>query len=127
MYVRKPGAENRGSRRLGVRRIIEHSFMSMDRIECSLAALAVLCVLTIFFFPAMQGPYPVVHGPVTALLSVRAAAALRFRIVRAALSSWRERLRRTCAPLALSFWIPFSAADFQVDSLAAGCSSILRC
>ena len=29
--------------------------------------LATLCVLSIFFFPAQEGPYAVTHGPVTEL------------------------------------------------------------
>lgn len=31
----------------------------------ALVLLATLCVLSIFFFPAHQGPYTVTHGPVT--------------------------------------------------------------
>lgn len=42
----------------------------------ALALLAVLCILSIFFFPAHQGPYSVIHGPVTALR----AMVLAFRL-----------------------------------------------
>jgi hypothetical protein len=94
---------------------------------CALAVLAVMCVLGIFFFPAVQGPYPVVHGPVTALLSIRAAAALRFRIVSAGLVAVRDRLHRSSAALAVFFWIQLSTADLETDGLASSCSSILRC
>lgn len=94
---------------------------------CLLAALAVLCVLSIFFFPAMEGPYPVVHGPVTALLSIRAAAALRARIVRGGRVALRDRLNQALASLMSLFWIPFVTAEFQADGLVGGCSSILRC
>lgn len=31
----------------------------------ALVVLATVCVLSIFFFPAHQGPYTVTHGPVT--------------------------------------------------------------
>jgi len=93
----------------------------------SLAALAVICVLTIFFFPAIQGPYPVVHGPVTALLSLRAAAALRARIVRGGRVAWRNRVNRALAPLVSFFWTPVITADLQADGLLAGFNSILRC
>lgn len=51
--------------------------MSPHRIACELVVLAVLCVLAIFLFPAAQGPYSVVNGPVTALQAARAAARLR--------------------------------------------------
>ncbi len=37
-----------------------------------LAVLVILCTLGIFFFPALSGPYPSVHGPVTALRAMRA-------------------------------------------------------
>jgi hypothetical protein len=93
---------------------------------CALAVLAVMCVLAIFFFPAGQGPYPAVHGPVTALLSIRAAAALRFRIVSAGLAALRDRLHRAAAVMTVFFWIPLSVADFQSQG-AAGGNSILRC
>ena len=54
--------------------------MTPGRIACVLAVLAAVCVLATFFFPGMEGPYPAVHGPVTALLSLRAATRLRGRI-----------------------------------------------
>jgi len=41
--------------------------MISGRIGSELAVMAVFCVLMIFLFPAMQGPYSVVNGPVTAL------------------------------------------------------------
>jgi len=61
--------------------------MISDRIGDAVATLAVVCVLTIFLFPAMQGPYSVVYGPATALLAVRAAAKVQTAIVQAALRS----------------------------------------
>ena len=53
--------------------IIKGKLINSGRIGCELAVLALLCVLTVYFFPAMQGPYSVVHGPATALLAARAA------------------------------------------------------
>ena len=47
--------------------------MIPGRIGCELAVLTVLCVLIVFFFPVMQGPFSVVHGPATALQGARAA------------------------------------------------------
>ena len=60
--------------------------MILSRIGWEQAVLAVLCVAALFFFPAMQGPYSAVNGPVTALQSAQAAARVRVGIVRAALS-----------------------------------------
>jgi hypothetical protein len=101
--------------------------MSADRILGSFAILAVLCVLVVFFFPAMQGPYCVVHGPVTALLSIRAAAILRWRIVRAGLKTLGDRLHDAFAALTLVALGMVSAVDNPLDSLVAECTCLLRC
>jgi uncharacterized membrane protein YjgN (DUF898 family) len=63
--------------------------MILTRIGWGLAVLAivaVLCVAVIFFFPAIQGPYSAVNGPVTALQSAQAASRVRVAIVLAAFS-----------------------------------------
>jgi hypothetical protein len=113
--------------------------MTSGRTECAIAVLAVLCVLGIFFFPALQGPYSVVHGPVTALLSIRAAAGLRMAIVRAGLnpvSSFLGWARIASILLSLPFflslslslfWTAVSSAELRADSLASGSSLNLRC
>lgn len=101
--------------------------MPADRIVRALAILAVFCVLTIFFFPPMQGPYCVVHGPVTALLSVRAAASLRWKIVRTGLSMLFDRLHRAVPVSGLLGLGAVSASEAPMDNLAAGSNSILRC
>lgn len=59
--------------------------MISGRIGCELAVVAVFCVLTIFLFPSVQGPYSVVHGPVTALLAARAAIRWRITLAQSAL------------------------------------------
>lgn len=51
-----------------------------------LVVLAVVCVAVVFFFPAIQGPYSAVNGPVTAFQSAQAAARVRVAIVLAAFS-----------------------------------------
>jgi hypothetical protein len=61
--------------------------MISGRIACELAVTAVLCVLVIFFFPSVQGPYSAVHGPATALQAVRAATRTKATIVQGALAS----------------------------------------
>jgi len=101
--------------------------MPADRIVGALVILAVFSVLMVFFCPAMQGPYCVVHGPVTALLSVRAAASLRRKIVRTGLSMLCDRLHRadpTSGVLGLGGVV---AIKTRMNCLAAGSNSILRC
>jgi hypothetical protein len=111
--------------------------MYSGRIERNLlvpTVVALLCVLTIFFFPAMQGPYSVVHGPVTALLSARAADGLRMTIVQAGLKPVRSslgyaRLAQTlsCSLLfATAFGCAISGADSDTSE-AGGNMLILRC
>jgi hypothetical protein len=100
--------------------------MSTGRIVCALAVMAVLSVLAIFFFPCLQGPYSVVHGPVTALLSLRAATMVRNAIVRAG-QSVRQKGSHLSAVL-----LPWSAARaVSATELPAGLSlvngSVLRC
>jgi len=98
--------------------------MTPGRIAYGLAVVSVLCVLSVFFFHAMQGPYSVVHGPVTALLSVRAAAGLRAAIVHSGLNVSQFFIRFT---FALTTCVLASLAEFTVSSLFSECSSILRC
>jgi hypothetical protein len=98
--------------------------MIPGRIGCELAVLTVLCVLMIFFFPVMQGPYSVVHGPVTALQAARAAARLRIIIVQGALNSLGNFL---ISPLVtLSSWMLLSQAEFRSVSVPEY-NTILRC
>lgn len=97
--------------------------MTLGRTGSELAVLAVLCVLTIFLFPAMQGPYSAVHGPVTALQAARAAARLRIAIMQSALQSSRIFLLPS---LAVFCWMGVAAPEFKPVGLAE-CDSILRC
>ncbi|MGC1453011.1 MAG: hypothetical protein WA830_23515 [Candidatus Sulfotelmatobacter sp.] len=85
--------------------------------------MTVLCVLMIFFFPVMQGPYSVVHGPATALQAARAAARLRIIIVQGALNSQGNIL---ISPLVLLSWMLLSQAEFRSLSLLEY-NTILRC
>ena len=87
------------------------------------ALVGMLCVLVVFFCPAMQGPYSVVHGPVTAFQAARAAAGSRMAVVRAALS------------ISLFSVVPWIAKSISVvihsdgppDSSTNGFDLILRC
>jgi hypothetical protein len=96
--------------------------MNLDRIGYALAVLAVVCVLSVFFFPAMHGPYSVVNGPVTALLAARAAAGLRIALTGlSVLGLWLSGV------LILMSWATGLIAEFLAGSLSAGCNRVLRC
>ena len=95
--------------------------MTPGRIGCELAILAVLCVLGIFFFPAIQGPYSVVHGPVTALLAARTAIRLRISIAQAALSAHSLISRLTVLSR-----VPLWNKESQLTAIPEF-SAILRC
>ena len=97
--------------------------MIPGRMGCELAVLTVLCVLMIFLFPMMQGPYSVVHGPVTALQAARAAARLRIIMVQGALSFMGTfRIALLAGPACMLL----SEAESPLLSLP-GNNTILRC
>ncbi len=80
----------------------------MNRIAFALAMVSVVCVLAVFFFPAVRGPYSAVHGPVTVMHAARAATGVRMAVARAGLSVVRIHFRtalvlRPCAKLKLKF------------------------
>ncbi|MGA3212015.1 MAG: hypothetical protein ABSD20_11975 [Terriglobales bacterium] len=90
------------------------------------AIVAMLCVAAIFLFPAMQGPYSAVHGPVTALLSVRARQELWLEMALAGslLLHWmRLRLMAAC----LSSQHGEQARDLATAMAEPGATAILRC
>ena len=95
--------------------------MYSGRIGCDLAILAVLCVLSIFLFPAGHGPYSVIHGPVTALQAVRVAGRLRLAILAAALT-----LSFALTPVVTLSSIQLSRSQSLPASLLA-LNTILRC
>jgi hypothetical protein len=100
--------------------------MSPGRIGCALAVLAVVCVLAIFFFPGMDGPYPAVHGPVTALLSLRAAARLRV-LIRAGVRGLRTWFARSHVVISSLSTVVSTSAEFPSGSLNTGAMTVLRC
>lgn len=97
--------------------------MIPGRIGCELAVVAVFCVLTIFLFPSMQGPYSVVHGPATALLAARAAARVRSVIVQGAFKCFANGLILSLVALS---WKLFAEGDFYSVTLPER-NAILRC
>ena len=99
--------------------------MSLGKVACALAVVAVLSVLAIFFFPSLEGPYSVVHGPVTALLSLRAATMVRNAIVRAGQSVGQgfERM-----PAKAPAWSAKAISAMEMPAgLSSVSSSVLRC
>ena len=97
--------------------------MTSGRIGAELAVVAAFCVLTIFLFPAVQGPYSTVNGPVTALQAVRAAARLHLVIIQCALKSLRDP---AFLLLIVFFRMGPPVAGCKPIRLAE-CTSILRC
>lgn len=88
-----------------------------------LAVLVVLCVAVVFFFPAIDGPYSAVNGPVTAFQSARSAARLRVGIAQAAFSLIHNALTLSLV------WISFVTL-VRIESLqpvSVRDSAILRC
>lgn len=59
---------------------------SFRHLKRELSVVALLCTLIIFLHSAPTGPYPVVHGPVTALRALQASIAILWSIAFAALS-----------------------------------------
>jgi hypothetical protein len=100
--------------------------MTPGRIACAFAVFSVLCVLAIFLFPVIKGPYPAVHGPVTALLSMRAAARLRLQIVLAGLGAIGSFYSAQLCSTAVS-WADSSAWPADVSAFLTARGSILRC
>ena len=96
--------------------------MSVGRIACGLAVVAVLCVLGIFFFPVINGPgpYSAVHGPVTALLSIRAAVRLRTIIVQTGLDAIRGWFDYVGLALTTLSWSALAKTASKLDTLSAG-------
>lgn len=97
--------------------------MSSGRQGYEIAVLTVICVLMIFLFPLLQGPYSALHGPVTALRAARAGVHLRLAIVQAALSSLAGCL---ISVLAIFAQLSLSNAELQSVSLPE-CNTVFRC
>jgi hypothetical protein len=84
-----------------------------------LALLAVVCTLAIFLFPGASGPYPIVHGPVTALRAMRAWLVLLIGLTLTLVGLAKFLARR------LGVIFPFVSELSRIDPLLQ--SSILRC
>lgn len=93
--------------------------------EYELAIVAIFCIMGIFLFPAVQGPYSAVHGPVTALQSVRSRIRWCRTMVQAALSLARLPFS---LPLSNRFW-PAWLGSLEPQPLcpSPGADANLRC
>jgi len=100
--------------------------VSSARIACALAIVAALCVLSVFFFPGIEGPYSAVNGPVTALLSIRAASMLRLGIANAALTILWSIVAFVSLLLA-AFWCEWGRRNSFYSCTSPTCYSTLRC
>jgi len=89
------------------------------RLGYEIAILAAVCTLAIFLFPGVSGPYPIVHGPVTALRAMQAWLLLLFGLMPALLGL--ANLVRTRFGIASAF----TSLVKQIDPLQQ--SSTLRC
>ena len=84
--------------------------------------LVILCVVSLFLFPASAGPYPAVHGPATALQAARSSNQLQAAIAGAS----KDCSEQTFSPLSLE------ASETLRDNESVpvnwhGATSILRC
>ena len=102
------------------------SSMTPVRIAGALAVVAVFCVLAIFFLPGHEGPYPAVHGPVTALLSIRAATRLRV-VIRTGIKAVQNWLGRVSLGIVSPLWTPALCQESGYNYPSSGCPSVLRC
>lgn len=85
--------------------------------------LVILCVLSLFLFPASAGPYPAVHGPATALQAARSCTQLQAAI---------EGAPRICAEKSFPQFCPtlFAARAGDNDLVVItwhSAASVLRC
>lgn len=89
------------------------------RLGNELAVLAIVGTVAIFLFPAVAGPYSIVHGPVTALRAMRAWLLLLIALTLTLASSLQQLATRYAVVLA------FVSTTSRLDPLEL--SAILRC
>jgi hypothetical protein len=102
-------------------RYIRYAIMSRQ-IVYETSFLVILCVVSLFLFPASTGPYPAVHGPATALQAAQSSNQLQAAIA---------GVPKDCSDETFS---PLSPAAFEtarnsepVPVTWNGATSVLRC
>jgi TRAP-type C4-dicarboxylate transport system permease small subunit len=89
-----------------------------------MSIFAAICVLALFFFPLVQGPFQATHGPTTAFRSKRDLLGLLLSIAAAALQVFAVFFFRSF----LHSNYPFRGATLESGSESSvDCHSILRC
>jgi hypothetical protein len=86
------------------------------------AVVAILCTVALFLFPAVQGPYSAVHGPVTALLSFKARVFICLALLLAAMHLFARYVAVCQLVLRISLDGPFLPLAFDSKHPA-----VLRC
>jgi hypothetical protein len=104
-----------------VERYIRYAIMSRQ-IVYETSFLVILCVVSLFLFPASAGPYPAVHGPATALQAARSSNQLQAAIAGAP---------KDCSDQTFSTLRPAASESARnnepVPVTWHGATSILRC
>jgi hypothetical protein len=97
----------------------------MTRLALWLAIVSAVCVLAVFFFPSVQGPYSAVNGPVTAMHAARAAAGVRMAVERAGMTV--VHTNRDGSIVALLHWNSVANVDLRLNSVLSAVEPSLRC
>ena len=103
-----------------VERYIRYAVMSRQ-IVYETSFLVILCVVSLFLFPASAGPYPAVHGPATALQAARSSNQIQAAIAGAP----KDCSDQTFSMLRAA--ASESARNNEPVSVRNGATSILRC
>jgi len=105
----------------GVERYIRYAIMSRQ-VVYETSFLVILCVVSLFLFPASAGPYPAVHGPATALQAARSSNQLQSAIA---------GVPKDCSDETFSSLSPAASEiarnNEPVPVIWHGATSILRC
>jgi hypothetical protein len=107
--------------RRSVGRYIRYAIMSRQ-IVYETSFLVILCVVSLFLFPASAGPYPAVHGPATALQAARSSNQLQAAIAGAP----KDCPDQTFSPLSPAA-SESARKNEPVPVTWHGATSILRC
>jgi len=86
--------------------------------------VALICVISVFLFPAGNGPFSATHGPATALRAKRAALFLTLAILAAAMLTLASRANLSMCVIALA---ALSYASGVRNSSLLRLTSVLLC
>ncbi len=89
-----------------------------------MVSFIVVCVLLLFFFPLVQGPFQATHGPTTAFRARMAFLVLIFAIIYGALGILDRFSKSIEAPVGGGFLV---RSPIPVNDIAVRQSVTLRC